>query len=111
MIAPEVVGHIDPAGCRAGRQTESPEIGRPIAPAADLRLVSSMTTANRGRFSIPARSGPFHCRLPGLARVRFMETGEYFSVTNQNELVHAKVSLETQMLAQLTAPGARPVSL
>jgi hypothetical protein len=40
-----------------------------------------------------------------------METGEYFSVTNQNELVHAKVSLETQMLAQFTAPGARPVSL
>jgi vacuolar iron transporter family protein len=32
-----------------------------------------------------------------------MGTGEYISVTNQNELVHAEVSLERQMLAQFPA--------
>ena len=32
-----------------------------------------------------------------------MGTGEYISVTNQNELVHAEVSLERQMLARFPA--------
>src|SRR5690242_2490689 len=32
-----------------------------------------------------------------------MGTGEYISVTNQNELVHAEVALERQMLAQFPA--------
>jgi vacuolar iron transporter family protein len=33
-----------------------------------------------------------------------MGTGEYISVTNQNELVHAEVALERQMLARFPAP-------
>jgi VIT1/CCC1 family predicted Fe2+/Mn2+ transporter len=32
-----------------------------------------------------------------------MGTGEYISVTNQNELVHAEVALERQMLARFPA--------
>ena len=32
-----------------------------------------------------------------------MATGEYISVTNQNELVHAEVSLERQMLSRFPA--------
>jgi vacuolar iron transporter family protein len=39
--------------------------------------------------------------LAGLAAGAFsMGTGEYISVTNQNELVHAEVALERRMLAQ-----------
>src|SRR6202046_5158484 len=34
-----------------------------------------------------------------------MGTGEYISVTNQNELVHAEVALERRMLAQFPAIG------
>jgi hypothetical protein len=32
-----------------------------------------------------------------------MGTGEYISVTNQNELVHSEVALERQMLARFPA--------
>ena len=34
-----------------------------------------------------------------------MGTGEYVSVTNQNELVHAEVALEATMLARFPARG------
>ena len=54
-----------------------------------------------------ARATPHTVILAGVAALVAgafsMSTGEYISVTNQNELVHAEVSLERRMLARFPA--------
>src|ERR1700739_344127 len=72
------------------------------APRCIRRLAAAGRVRCRGRAG-HERLADLRARRRRVAGAFSMGTGEYISVTNQNELVQSEVSLERQMLSQFPA--------
>jgi vacuolar iron transporter family protein len=71
--------------------------------AVDGLVTNASLIAGLGGGGVAARTVVLTGAAALVAGAFSMGTGEYISVTNQNELVHAEVALERKMLAQFPA--------
>src|ERR1700691_739393 len=71
--------------------------------AVDGLVTNASLIAGLGGGGVPAHTVVLTGAAALVAGAFSMGTGEYISVTNQNELVHAEVALESSMLARFPA--------
>jgi len=92
------------AGWSHGHRDVSGGWLRPIVfGAVDGLVTNASLIAGLGGGGVSARTIVLTGAAALVAGAFSMGTGEYISVTNQNELVHAEVALERQMLARFPA--------